>query len=51
MTSPLHPVVRTSARMPGRAENGLGDLLARLALDRELDRERRSPADEAAVDQ
>ena len=29
----LHPVVTTSARMPGRAAHGLGDLLRRLAED------------------
>ena len=29
----LHPVVTTSARMPGRAPHGLGDLLRRLAAD------------------
>ena len=31
VVSPLQPRVRTSARMPGRAEHGLGALLARLA--------------------
>jgi hypothetical protein len=31
VVSPLWPRVRTSARMPGRATDGLGDLLARLA--------------------
>ncbi|MGI3784143.1 MAG: glycosyltransferase, partial [Janthinobacterium lividum] len=29
----LRPVVTTSARMPGRAPHGLGDLLLRLAAD------------------
>lgn len=44
VVSPLTPRVATSARMPGRAAAGLGNLLARIAADTVDDRDARDSA-------